>query len=41
MPKYKYIYIYIYIYIFEIKYTEAIIYQTALDNCYGLKLPKC
>ena len=32
MVKYKYI--------FQIKYTEAI-YQTALGNCYGLKLPKC
>ena len=26
--------------IFQIKYTEEI-YQTALGNCYGLKLPKC
>ena len=30
-------------YIFQIKYTEAFyqFYQTALENCYGLKLPKC
>jgi len=29
-----------YKYIFQIKHTEAF-YQTALGNCYGLKLPKC
>jgi len=30
-----------YKYIFQIKYTVAILCQTALGNCYGLKLPKC
>jgi len=33
-----------YKYIFEIKYTKTILsffYQTALGNCYGLKLAKC
>ena len=29
-----------YKYVFQIKYTKAI-YQKALGNCYGLKLPKC
>ena len=28
-------------YIFRIKYTEAILPQTALGNSYGLKLAKC
>jgi len=34
------IYIYIYIYIFERNIREQF-YQTALGNCYGLKLAKC
>jgi len=29
-----------YKYIFQIKYIEKQFYQTALGNCYGLKLPK-